>query len=973
MIILQFKIRKLSLVKKYILKLLLYTFVFGIASLECFALPSLGGHPHSFSVNKKFLCIGDTLIVTDTCIHDAFQPVSRIWSFSQGAQPSIINNQVQSSVTFNSPGIKIISLSVYDIFNVAYTDTMQIRVNGAIADAGVSKKYCNNSSGVIIGTSDTTTASITWTNSTGTNVGSSRLISVSPSQSCYYYLTLTKNSCITRDSVWVQNVNSPTANAGSNASVCNGAAVLLGSPMQNGLSYFWFPSSGLSDSSVPQPIAKPLTNTVYTLFVTDSNHCTSSAQVTVNVVNNLIANPGRPSSICLGDSIKIGSPQQAGWRYSWTPATSLNNSILAQPLAFPKVNTNYQLKVSAYGCIDSSSVMVTVKQLPSVDIGGIHVYHNCFGDTITIGGNLINGYTYSWSPSINLSSANAASTLAYPNKDTWYTLNVWGLNGCLNKDSLLIDKYDSIKAYAGLDQSICLGNSIILGAQLQVASGGSGKYIYQWSPSSTLNNSSIAHPVALTNQFTRYYLTVIDSTNTKCGTAIDSVDINIFPLPSFQLPFKKMFCKGEAPVSLSALPNGGQFSILINNQLVPILNNVFNPNDTFIHSGNPYLIHYVYTTAQGCTYDTAVSVIVKEKPKVNAGADIFYCPARGYYQHQLLGYGTGNPHWIPSSSLNNDTIFNPVVTNLSTQNFILQIDNGACSVDDTVHFVACSDTVILFANYDHISTNVNITDSISIAANDSSSINKFDHSSFSIIRTCKNGLGYIRQTANNAIFSYAPFINFVGNDTAIYILRDTLDQRVHEDTAIILIQVAPMAVNDTLNTNMGSFSCYDSLMHITFNDHFSPNFPISISILTTSVNGYFSINGLDILFHAKNKVFIDSLQYSISQNGISDTASIYLNYNCPSCHCKIPEGFSPNNDGKNDYLELLNTENCIPDCALIIYNRWGDVVYRTEHYETKWDGKYNGSDLPDGTYFYIINSSDNSNGGQTTGFLILQR
>lgn len=958
---------------KHILTNLLICLGFWTLASQSFALPSGGGHPHTFSLNKAILCIGDTLKVQDTCVHDPFQPISRLWSFSPGSNNPVILNQTQASIVFTTPGIKTVTLSVYDIFNVAYTDTVQILIRGAIADAGATKKYCNNSTGVFIGTADTTSANLNWTDATGSYIGSTRIINVAPNQTCYYFLTVTKDGCVTKDSVLVQKVFAPVVNAGSNATICNGAPVIIGTTAQSNFSYLWFPSLGLSDTSIAQPLANPSLNTIYTLYVTDTNKCTGNAQITVNVVSNLVASPGNNVSICLGDSIKLGNSKKSGWTYTWTPSFGLNSDTLAQPLAFPQNTTTYQLMVSAFGCTDSKSVVVTVKSLPLVDLQGRHLYHNCFGDSISVGGNTIAGYHYRWTPGTALNNQFTATTTVFPTYDTWYTLEVVGTNGCKNKDSLFIDIYDSIKAYAGLDQSICLGNSIILGAQLQVASGGSGNYIYKWLPNQTLTNPSFAHPIAQPAASTQYILTVQDASNTKCGFATDTANINIFPLPNFQLPFKKVFCKGDTPINLTAIPSGGQFSLVINNNLIPLNNNQFNPNDTAINAGVPYLIRYQYTSPQGCSYDTAVAVIVKNKPTANAGPDILYCPARGHYAKQLLGFGTGTPHWISASNVNYDTIYNPTVTNLISQSFVLQVDNGACTAQDTTLFIVCPDTVTLIANYDYLFTKMNISASIAIETNDSSSINKYDHCNFSLQLTCKNGLAYIHPTKQNIEFTYTPNHNFTGNDTAIYVFQDTLDLRVYNDTAMILIRVAPDAANDTINTNQGSLTCKDSIFNVTLNDHYASNAMPTISIVKNGMNVSCTVQGLSIYFQTKSPTFTDSFEYALTQNGVSDTATVYINYNCPNCHCQIPEGFSPNNDGKNDYLELINTNNCIPDCALIIYNRWGNVVYRTEHYDTKWDGKYNGVDLPDGTYFYIINSSENNNGGKTTGYLILQR
>ncbi len=76
----------------------------------------------------------------------------------------------------------------------------------------------------------------------------------------------------------------------------------------------------------------------------------------------------------------------------------------------------------------------------------------------------------------------------------------------------------------------------------------------------------------------------------------------------------------------------------------------------------------------------------------------------------------------------------------------------------------------------------------------------------------------------------------------------------------------------------------------------------------------------------------------------------------------IPEGFSPNNDGVNDYFVIEGFEN--QDIELYIYNRWGNLVYENPNYKNDWNGKSNRNiistnTLPDDTYYYVIRYSQN--------------
>ena len=79
----------------------------------------------------------------------------------------------------------------------------------------------------------------------------------------------------------------------------------------------------------------------------------------------------------------------------------------------------------------------------------------------------------------------------------------------------------------------------------------------------------------------------------------------------------------------------------------------------------------------------------------------------------------------------------------------------------------------------------------------------------------------------------------------------------------------------------------------------------------------------------------------------------------------IPDGFSPNGDGINDYFVIRGIEN-YPKNTLNIYNRWGNNVFEASPYHSTWKGESTkglrvGEDkLPTGTYFYLLDLGDKS-------------
>jgi gliding motility-associated-like protein len=74
----------------------------------------------------------------------------------------------------------------------------------------------------------------------------------------------------------------------------------------------------------------------------------------------------------------------------------------------------------------------------------------------------------------------------------------------------------------------------------------------------------------------------------------------------------------------------------------------------------------------------------------------------------------------------------------------------------------------------------------------------------------------------------------------------------------------------------------------------------------------------------------------------------------PGILANIQNVITPNNDGRNDFLnipELLEDD----ECELSIMDRWGKEVYYSPNYQNNWNGvTTGGAELPDGTYYYIV-------------------
>lgn len=153
--------------------------------------------------------------------------------------------------------------------------------------------------------------------------------------------------------------------------VCeNGTATLAAF---GGVKYRWTPTTGLSNDTIPNPVASAEGN--YTVQITDSINCIQSFSVAVNFDTIPIANAGRDAIICERESVQLQARGSDYNKYEWSPAASLDNFKSAAPLASPSVTTTYYLRAINNACSSIDSVTVFVVPIPEVDFD--HSFDSC--------------------------------------------------------------------------------------------------------------------------------------------------------------------------------------------------------------------------------------------------------------------------------------------------------------------------------------------------------------------------------------------------------------------------------------------------------------------------------------------------------------------------------------------------------------------------------------------------------------------
>lgn len=223
----------------------------------------------------------------------------------------------------------------------------------------------------------------------------------------------------------------------------------------------------------------------------------------------------------------------------------------------------------------------------------------------------------------------------------------------------------------------------------------------------------------------------------------------------------------------------------------------------------------------------------------------------------------------------------------------------------------------------------------------------------------------------------------LGKDTACIVICDEFDVC---DTTTIYIEVVPVgaatitAVDDTASTKYPTAVIVKVLANDIFNKADSSIIEVKI------VPGKEPKRGVAIVDPVTKTIQYvpdpntkycgkDTFFYYIKVGVRTDTARVIIDIKCDDPNTgpfKIYNGFSPNDDGKNDTFTIDGLEN-YPDNELIIYNRWGSQVFRKKNYDNTWDGTWEGSQLPDGTYYYILCLPDGSGTKIESGYLELRR
>jgi len=178
------------------------------------------------------------------------------------------------------------------------------------------------------------------------------------------------------------------------------------------------------------------------------------------------------------------------------------------------------------------------------------------------------------------------------------------------------------------------------------------------------------------------------------------------------------------------------------------------------------------------------------------------------------------------------------------------------------------------------------------------------------------------------------------------------------DTVRVGPEAVPVAVNDILQVG-GDENV--AMIDLLANDERTG--PVTVTLLGTPSFGEIIVNlNGTITFEAPvgltESTIIEYEVCSVTCPGSCSRATLTIFSSADGTDQTVYNAITPNGDGMNDvfYFEkLARNPGDFPDNELIIFNRWGDILYEARPYNNDWDGTGNGGAIvPEGTYYYLL-------------------
>jgi gliding motility-associated-like protein len=754
----------------------------------------------------------------------------------------------------------------------------------------------------------------------------------------------------------------PIADAGLDLTLtCTVASdTLIGTNSSTGdnIVYIWTNEAGDTISMEPFAIVDEAGTYCLEVLNTDSG-CSSvdCADVTVDAELPVISSANFIQSLtCVNDTLvlqpdMITSPNTP-YAVVWFPATdiigptNLDSAIVDQPGI-------YQIRVidPVTGCVGVGDFVIDEDITPPTADAGMDATIDCNNESVTIGSDnssIGDDFTYLWVNTVDGETPNPDNTIMTdvmtPGTYELTITNV--INGCTATDDVVVGEnlVTPVVVITDPETITCTEPCVSLTA----TAGGLTDITVVW----TGLDGGAADPVdALVTSVCvagNYEISVTNNENgcITLDTVLVEEDLSV-PVISIATPADFTCADESIQIDASATGAESDFSTIewtgpgtITPATGSFIVSVDMPGDYELQ---------VINVSNGCEATQVVTVVSDMvAPIADAGEDdALFCGDVGV----LDGFGSSQGDdfeylWTAIEGVileDPATVLDPMVEGAGIYELLVTDISNGCTSTDTVEF-----TFTFPADAMTMIDTIHCSDSINIIAN------------------LPNGTTGLWTTPTGAIItdptsemSLAHQLQS-GDNIFIWTLSAELCENYSADTLIVSSEVNPIANNDLIELTE---EIRNGSVNIAANDILSSG-DYTLTILTEPAFGQ-----MDSLIN-------DTYYYSV---GPGAGGEVEVDYEICSTRCpekcdqgtiiiivpedpnepEIPNTITPNDDGMNDVLifDIIanNSIDEFPDNELIVFNRWGDIVYQVAPYYNDWGGlNEEGKELPHGTYYYIL-------------------
>ncbi len=381
------------------------------------------------------------------------------------------------------------------------------------------------------------------------------------------------------------------------------------------------------------------------------------------------------------------------------------------------------------------------------------------------------------------------------------------------------------------------------------------------------------------------------------------------------------------------------------------------------------------------------TILVKEPPKVSAITGLSICPSQTisltYTLTNPIASGSVSNNWSTGGTGNVELISSPGVYNLTVTSacgftnvsYTVGVGQGATLAVVPVPSVICSTSTVLTAvssSTNYLWSNGSQTSTTSV---NNSGIYTVSVSSDCGVESATIGVNIVPQPSVS-ILPGSPLLCDTLSVVTLSVFSNSSYTWNTGSTAASIQVNQPGVYYALISNECGASSSSVTVANAAVVPLFTANIvsgnaPLAVNFtnLTSGSNTYTwnygngntanSVNGYQIF---STGIYTVSLT---ADNGIC-RGTYTLEIKADWAFGPVPELFTPNNDGKNDFFEIKGISN-YPQNKLSIYNRWGNLVYSIKGYNNQWDGHPNvttitgNGKLPVGTYYVILELGDKDN------------